>query len=165
VAFSDEQMKTMRQELGLAEDADETAIMAAFSDAQKATKTESPGTPEVPEGMSLVESDVLASLKSDSAAGRAALDQLNAQARDAAIEGAIKDGKITPARRDHWTKSWAADAEGTKALLDSLDVIVPTQERGTSTDPDQTGEVDAQTAEQLDAYGASLGLPKGALHG
>lgn len=136
VAFSDEQMTTLRSTLGLAEDANEAAILAALEDVvDKATEPNAGGsstTPEVPEGMVLVDAEVLDELKSGAAAGQTAQKELNDQRRDKAIEAAIAAGKTTPARKEHWAKSWDADPQGTQALLDSLEpgLVVPTTESG-----------------------------------
>lgn len=139
VAFSDEQITDMRKLLGVAEDADEAAFVAALTSVVDKV-TEPPANTErakVPEGMTLVESDALNALKSDAAAGRSARKQLDDQARDAAVDAAVRAGKITPARREYWTKSWEADPEGTKATLDGLEAgLVPVAEIGNAGEPD-----------------------------
>lgn len=130
----------LRTKLGItAEDADEATILAALDEAL-AERAEPKSTPtaKVPEGMVLVDSAVLEDLKTGAAAGRSAQQELENQARDRVIDDAIKAGKTTPARREHWVKSWAADAEGTKALLDALEpgLAVPTNELGHAVAPD-----------------------------
>lgn len=165
VAFSDEQVTNMRQRLGLPENADEATILAALDEALE-ERSEPAATPNIPKGMALVDSEVLNGLRQGAEAGRSAQQQLNDQARDRAILAAVESGKTTPARREHWEKSWAADPEGTKALLDSLEpgLAVPTAENGTSVDPDVV-DLDDETITALDDYAVSMGLPKEALHG
>lgn len=149
MAFSDEQLTTMRDTLGLAADADEAAILAATVEAA-ATKPEVPevkAKTEVPEGMKLVEAEVWDKTIADAKAGRTAADTLARQERDNAIQAAISAGKTTPARKEHWEKSWDADAEGTKTLLDSLEpgLVVPTAEIGHN----QGGDAEAGADEAL----------------
>lgn len=48
-----------------------------------------------------------------------------------AVEAAVKDGRIPPARRKYWSESLAKDFDGFKAALDSLEPgLVPVTERG-----------------------------------
>jgi ATP-dependent protease ClpP protease subunit len=132
VAFSDEQLTTMRQELGLPEDADEATIVSAMSEAlaERAEETTSNST-QVPPGMTLVEADVLQGLQDQASLGATARQQQLDELRDRTITSAIADGRVTPARRDHWVQAWAADPEGTATLLTSLPAgLVPVAERG-----------------------------------
>lgn len=143
MAFTPEQITTMRQELGLAEDADEATIVAALSEAlgERAEAPAAPTTPTAtPEGTVLVEASVLEQLRQGAEAGRSAREQLDNAARDAAINAAINDGRITPARREHWITSWAADPEGTRTILAGLapGLAVPVAEVGHSLTPDQS---------------------------
>jgi ATP-dependent protease ClpP protease subunit len=134
VAFSDEQMTTLRSTLGLAEDADESAILAALEDVvDKATEPNAGGssTPQIPEGMTLIETGVLDELKAGASAGQAANKELAAQKRDRAIQAAIADGKITPARQEHYAKLWDTDPEGTEQLLNALEAgLIPVEAKG-----------------------------------
>jgi hypothetical protein len=51
----------------------------------------------------------------------------------AAVDTAVDDGRIPPARREHWKKLLAADFDGVKATLDGLEPgLVPVKERGAS---------------------------------
>lgn len=169
VAFSDEQITTMRQTLGLAENADEATIVAALDEAlterAEPTAAAPTTTTTVPEGMTLVETAVLDDLREGATAGRSAREQLDNQARDAAIDAAIADGRTTPARREHWTASWDADAEGTSTMLAALapGLAVPTTEAGHASEPVQLDIEHTDAA--LDAYAAQLGLTKEALRG
>lgn len=128
VPFSDEQITQLRNKLGVAEDADEATIMAALDEVLD-EQTENSAT--LPEGMAAIEADVLAQLRADAQAGREARQQQRTEARDRAITEAIDDGRITPARRDHWQSSWDADPEGTAQLLAGLEKgLVPMEETG-----------------------------------
>ncbi|HSV41495.1 MAG TPA: head maturation protease, ClpP-related [Nocardioidaceae bacterium] len=131
MAFTPEQLTQMRKDLGLQADADEATIVAALSEAANSAEIVPP-TPQVPEGMVLVDSTVLTELREGAADGRTARTELNTQARDRDIDAAIAAGKTTPARREHWVKSYLADPEGTQALLASLEpgLAVPLNEVG-----------------------------------
>lgn len=160
VAFSDEQITTMRHKLGIAEDADEATILAALDEALDEQTEPNAATAQAPEGTVLVDSAVFDELRQGAAAGRSASEQLATQARDTAIQAAIEDGKTTPARRGHWETSWAADPEGTQAMLDSLAPgLVPITEIGSATAENELQVDDTALAE----LAAGLGISKEAL--
>ena len=166
VAFSDEQLTTMRQELGLPEDADEATIVAALSEALSEAAEPKAAAPAVPEGMALVDAAVLTELRTGAEAGRTAREELDNTARDRAVEAAIKAGKTTPARREHWIKSWQADPEGTRTLLESLEPgLVPVAELGHALNRDDTDPAGNVDDAVLEAYAASIGLSKEDLRG
>lgn len=69
----------------------------------------------------------------------------------ACVNDAISVGRIPPARRQHWEKALAADFEGNKAVLESLEAgLVPVSARGAS------GQ--GQEGEEI-AAGANDGFP------
>jgi hypothetical protein len=71
----------------------------------------------------------------DGVAARA--EQLR-QDREATVASAVKDGRIPPARRDHWVAQLAADPEGASATLAELAPgTIPVAARGTDTSPQQ----------------------------
>jgi hypothetical protein len=47
------------------------------------------------------------------------------QLRDAVIEAAVRAGKFTAARADHWRREWDRSPAGTKALIDALAASSP----------------------------------------
>jgi ATP-dependent protease ClpP protease subunit len=124
--FTDEERTTLRGRYSLPADADDDAIKAALMAAPAATPPSTePADPPVkagtlPPGMRLM---------SDSAwqAQQDAIKRLEARdakrerdERDGVLAQAVKDGKFTPAQRDHFAKLWDADPEGTRALIGSL---------------------------------------------
>jgi len=125
----------LRERLGLGADADEAAILAAV-DEMVDKVTAPPATPEpvaaaIPDGAVLVDSERLAQLERQAAEGVAARAQQRTEARDRALDDAVKAGKFPPARREHYAKAWDADPDGTKQLLASLaDGLVPMADIG-----------------------------------
>lgn len=78
-----------------------------------------------------VDTTVLAQLKDDAAAGRAARDQQIAAHRESVLKAALGAGKITPASKDAWLAKLNAAPEATEAELDALpDGLVPVDEVG-----------------------------------
>jgi len=56
------------------------------------------------------------------------------------VEAAVKDGRIPPARREHWTKALTADFDGTKTVLDGLEPgVIPVTVRGSVGPGDDDG--------------------------
>lgn len=133
--FSSEQLNTIREALNLSADADADAVMTAL---QARTATPEASVPAIPEGMALIERDTLATLQAGAAAGEAAQRVLAEQERDRTIAAAVTDGRITPARRDHWARAYDADPEGTRELLASLEpgLVVNTVESGHGGQPE-----------------------------
>jgi hypothetical protein len=134
--------KGLRERLGLAEDADEDAILAAV-DALRETKPadgehtdnkaeeETPAAPALPEGIVTIDEATLTQLREQASEGVAARAQQRTEARDRALDDAIKAGKFPPARRDHWAKYYDADPEGARTTLASLEAgLVPLVDQG-----------------------------------
>jgi hypothetical protein len=88
-------------------------------------------SPAIPEGMALIDQSILDDLRQGVAASRELVVERDNQLRASVLDGAIKAGKIPPARRDHYEALFKADPEGTKTLLASLESgLVPIKERG-----------------------------------
>jgi hypothetical protein len=71
-------------------------------------------------GVITIDASQLAQIQDGARKAAVLAKQIDEWKRDEAISDAIKSGKITAARRDHYTKLWDADPEGTKELLASL---------------------------------------------
>ena len=72
-------------------------------------------------------------------------DRIAARTKET-VEAAVADGRIPPARREHWTKALTADFEGNKAVLDGLEPgTIPLQQRGSG---GPGGEGDGSTGDQ-----------------
>ena len=137
----------LRERLGLSADADEAAILAAVDELTEAATAPPTPAPEpvaasLPPGTVLMDETQLTDLRAAAEDGRAAREQQRTEARDAAITAAIGDGRITPARREHWQTAWEADPEGTAQTLASLAPgLVPLADVGApGGEPDATAE-------------------------
>jgi hypothetical protein len=136
----------VRERLGLAADAGEDTILAALDEAlnerAEAPPVAASSTP--PAGTVLVEEAVLEQLRVQAAAGAEARAQQQLEQRTRTVDAAIAEGRIAPARRDHWLAQLAADP-GAETVLSSLAKgTVPIVELGVPGDSD--GAEDEYTA-------------------
>jgi len=68
----------------------------------------------------------------------------------ATVDSAVKDGRIPPARREHWTKALKADYDGSKAVLDGLEKgVIPVTIRGSSGEGSDEGSSNDQQGQGL----------------
>ncbi|WLP90249.1 head maturation protease, ClpP-related [Gordonia sp. NB41Y] len=132
----------LRQEiaarLGIAEDADENAILAKLDEiTDLATKPNAVDAAAVTafaeaNGLRVIDAVKYGEIE-DELTRRRADDTARVKAdRATKVLDAVKAGKITPARRDHFVALMDADPDGTAAMLDSLpaNLSVPTTELG-----------------------------------
>ncbi|MEU9888004.1 head maturation protease, ClpP-related [Sphaerisporangium sp. NPDC051011] len=141
----------LRQRLGI-EDAelDEEALLAALDEAlaeradNGGTDTGEPVAAALPPGAVAVDEAMLNELREQAAQGVAARTQQIREARDHALNDAIRAGKFPPARRDHWAALWDADPEGTRQTLASLaEGLVPLEDIGEPGGEPTTGGAEA----------------------
>lgn len=144
-AMSDTLATKVRQRLGLSADADETAILAALNSTVAPDNDPAPDEPEpdapvepdedepepdvpaepnkpAPEtapGTVTIDEGVLAELRRDALAGREARAQQMAEHRENLVNAAIRDGRISPARKGDWLNKLAKDP-GSESELASL---------------------------------------------
>jgi hypothetical protein len=111
----------LRSRLGVTDaDADDAVLLAALDEALT-ERTSPTGEPApLPEGTVAIDSGVLQELQVAARAGQEARARQIREDRDVAIRAAITDGRITPARREHWEQAFAADPEGARASLETL---------------------------------------------
>ncbi len=124
VAFSPEQLDTMRQHLGLADDADEAAIVAALA------RPAEPPAPRTAPGTVVLDETAHAQLVADATAGREARTQQLAERRASLVQAAVTDGRIPPARRAHWLAYLEADPGAEETLANLQTGMVPLAEIG-----------------------------------
>lgn len=142
-AVDEEQLTTMRQQLGLQEDADGATILAALNEALD-ERAEPPAEPTpattstLPEGVVAVDVAVLADLRTKAEAGQRAATRQETEDREGLVRAAVADGRIPPARREHYLNLLTLDPEGTaKALAGLTPGLIPvTQETGHAGNPE-----------------------------
>lgn len=168
--MTDTELKALRERLGLAEDADASAINAKLDELEEqATKPADP--PEITNEQAVaalaktagIEPDKVKAALDGAKAGKVTvsqtkLDELEAMAKDGAeargkqreqerdetIAKAFSDGKISADRRDAWKTAWDKDPEGARADLDSLPVRFPVSQL-----PGYAGGDDTSADEEL----------------
>jgi hypothetical protein len=124
----------VRARLGLSADADEAAVLAALDtvapdnepdddpapDAEtEEDEADEEETDEAAPGTVLIDEGVLAQLRSDAEAGRAARLQQLAEHRENLVNAAVRDGRISLARKADWLNKLEKD-KGSESELASL---------------------------------------------
>lgn len=132
VAFSDEQITNLRATLGLAETADEAAIVAAVSavveENVEERSTNQPAAAAVPAGHTVVPEVRLTDLETSAQAGVQAMKKLHEMERDAFLDA--HKAKYSATSRAKWAERYDANPEATRELLSSAADLVPTGEHG-----------------------------------
>lgn len=140
VDFTPEQLTDLRQRLGLADDADETAIKDALM-APPVPPDPSPPA-ELPEGVVAISAAQLDQLRADAAAGVAARDAQIRAERLALVDGAVRDGRIAPVERDAWMAKLDAGTGAEQVLAALKPGVVPVAEVGSDGAGDSETEED-----------------------
>lgn len=118
--MSDTIKKGLIDRLGITDaDATEDTILAAVDEAL-AERAEPAPRFSPPEGTVLMDADQVEQLRADARAGAEARAQQISDRRAGVVDAAIQDGRVAPARRDHWLTQLAADEEGATEVLASL---------------------------------------------
>lgn len=160
VAFSDEQLNTLRSKLGLPETADEAAIMAAVetvveendelgADAPDADAKAAPG---IPEGHVVIPEAQLSDLKANASAGAAAAEKLRLQERESFLDA--NRTKFAKTNRGAWAKEYDRDPEGTRKHFASAPEIIPAEMLGHEHDAAgaDSSSTEIETVRASDAY-------------
>lgn len=144
-----EQLTTLRQTAGVADDADVDTVIAALGEALQ-EQAEPQETPDQPEGTILVDQAAFADLQAQAALGVQAREQQMAAHREQVLNDAISTGRISPAARPGWAAllEKSADAEATIAALPAN--TIPVAEVG------HAGFVESTKAEGDNALMAEL---------
>ena len=129
VAFSDEQLNNLRQRLNVADDADEATILAALDTAlaERPAPRTAPGTVVLDEAQHT-------QLLADARDGREARQQQLREQREQAVQAAVSDGRIPPARAEHWLTQLEADPGAAETLASLKPGLIPVNEIGYGTD-------------------------------
>jgi hypothetical protein len=181
--------KALRERLGLAEDADESAVNARIDELRAAADAKPDTKPEITDeavaehygvepdalkaavdgvknGKVTVSQSYLDALNEKAEAGVKALERQDREDRDEAIKAAQNAGKIGRDEKTvaSWQRDWQRDPEATKAELDKLPARFPVG-KGQDTYAGSDGEDGEGTQYQAAAAEAEarFGIPKEAL--
>jgi Mu-like prophage I protein len=167
--------ESVAQKLGIAADADEATIMDALEalNAPEAPAPE-PAVPEAPapaaepapvpvaasDGLMRVDPEAYNRLVAAAEAGQRAEARQIAEDDDRIVLAAIKDGRVPPARKEHWLTALRADREGTKTVLASLAPgLVPVTEQGHGVGYEGDRSADNDLENTFNRVMASAGYP------
>jgi hypothetical protein len=143
-------LSEIRSRLSLPGDADEAAVLAALDDViDKATAPPAPvAASALPEGVVTIDKATLEELKVNAAAGAQAAARQITEDRDRLIAAAVQDGKIPPARAEHWTALYDRDPDGIRQHLDTIEpgLAVPVAAKGAMGDAEPTEDLEAEFA-------------------
>lgn len=140
--MSDKFLADVRDRLGITDaNASEETVLAAF-DQRIAAPAPTP-TAALPEGVVAVEATQLEQMRADAKAGREARDAQIAAARAATVDAAVADGRISPARRDHWVAALAADPGSAEILAGLEKGLIPVDLVGVTGGVDEASDEDA----------------------
>lgn len=149
----------VRQRLGVAADADEATVLAAMDEALAERTEETPPAAQLPPGVVTVEATTLAELRAAAQRGDEARTRQEGEDREALVSAAVRDGRISPARREAWLAQLAADAGAAETLASLEKGLIPVgREVGHAGDP----EPGAFNQAEYDALARHLGVSKGA---
>jgi len=136
VELTDDQKAALRAALGLAEDAELTAeelVAGASKLAEQHATAQAAASRKLPAGVIAVEQEAWDNMNKRVQAGEAARAAQLRDQRDTVIQAAIRDGKLSPARRKHWERLWDADPDGTREVLAGLAKnVVPVDDIGSA---------------------------------
>lgn len=126
------EMKDLLVRLGLPEDASDDDIESKVTELATTPAPDAPAvSTEVPDGMTLVDTETLDGLKVAASRGQSAWDEIRKQRKDELLDGAVRAGKFPPSRRDHYASLYDADEEGTRELVNQLATgLVPVEASG-----------------------------------
>ncbi|QCG77587.1 head maturation protease [Gordonia phage Fairfaxidum] len=158
VEITNEQLAALRTALGLADDVDIDGIIAAAEETAKKTNVEttdtSAGTPDgqqaaasagagLPDGVVAIDAGRLATLEQNSARFAEHLENERKASIEQRLNSAISEGRITPAHKETWRKSFDQNPESAAELLASMapNSAVPVSELGHSTEPADISDV------------------------
>lgn len=139
----------VRERLGLAPDAPDEDVLTALDQALPPEQPASPGTtvtaptvvPDAPapvteeDGTVRVDAGQWAAMQQAAQQGAAAHARQQTEDRQRLVDAAVADGRIPPARRDHWLTQLAADPGAATTLASLSPGLVPVAEAGHGSNP------------------------------
>ncbi|MHA7145450.1 head maturation protease, ClpP-related [Arthrobacter sp. TmT3-37] len=148
--MSDALTKGLRERLGIPATAtlDEDGLLAAVDEAlaeqeTPTTAAAAPAAAATAPGTVVLDEAQYEQLRNDAAQGREARDQQVADARAKLVNDAVNDGRIPPARRDHWVDAIAKDPGMAETLGSLQKNLIPLEARGYSGGINEASDEDA----------------------
>lgn len=150
--------KNIALSLGLAEDADEAAILSAIKEAGSATVDLDALATE--NGKVVLSADLVTQLTADATAGREAAKTLSTMRFESAWSTAVTEGRKLPAEREVFEKLYALDADSTIEAIEKSGVVLSTTPVGSG----GAGGTQLTGTMQRDAEGQPVDPDRLALH-
>lgn len=147
--ITDEQLTTLRQTAGVADDADVDTVLAALTEAL-AEQADAPQGTTAPEGTILVDQAAFADLQAQANLGAQAREQQVAAHREQVLDDAVRTGRIAPATRPSWAAILERDPKAEETIAGLPANTIPVEELG------HAGFVESTKAEGEDALMAEL---------
>lgn len=140
--MSDAVIKGLRERLGIPAEAtlDDAGILAAVDEALTEQADTTPATPAA--GTVVLDEAQYQDLQTAATEGRAARQEQLATARAALVEAAVEDGRIAPARREHWVNTLEADPGMEATLAGLAKGLVPIEAKGYTGGVDESSDDD-----------------------
>jgi ATP-dependent protease ClpP protease subunit len=131
--MSDTFLAGVRERLGVTAEASEEAVLAALDEALDEQADNTP-VAALPAGTVAIDATVLEELQANARAGAEARAEQERTRRDAIIDAALRDGRITSNSAPTWREQLDVNEEGTTALLNGLaaNTATPVREIGHS---------------------------------
>jgi hypothetical protein len=150
---SDEQVKAALRELNAVvnpvaettEDDDDDGDEGDEGDDEEETESvvTTVAASNLPPGTVLIDQATLDALKAGAATATQLKEQQDSNTRESLVSAAIADGRVAPARKEHWLNALKADP-GASQVLASLETgLVPVVERGHGHAPDIAASLEA----------------------
>lgn len=135
VDLSDEQIASLREQVGFADNADADTIVKATIEALS-ERSEPEANTKIPQGMKLVSETVFDDVTAKAERGAKAAEQLLTMQTNAALDKYKDRFPATAEAREKWAADYRRDPTGTEAYLKASAVLVPTAEAGHGGDGD-----------------------------
>lgn len=128
VDLTDEQIATLREQVGFPENADATTITAALIEALNERSDAPAPVAALGEGMTAIPAVALAELQANAQLGANASRQLHEQQRATFLDSHRE--RFLPANRKQWEDEYDRNPKATREYLEKAPVLVPTSEAG-----------------------------------
>lgn len=148
--ITDEQLTTLRQTAGVADDADVDTCLDAIAEALQ-EQADPPQNSTPPEGTILVDAAAFTELREQAALGVAARAEQIAARRENTLDDAVRTGRISPAARASWAALLERDPAAAETLAGLPAGTIPVDELGHAgyIDSARTDDADAKALAEL----------------